>query len=849
MDREEVFSAPVTPLGRGTTYAVATVVLLLSMGWSAVVMGQAPRGVLPEFLVQQLQPQHAGEPPRTGEQRDNPFDRLDEPQLEALVAQLRPGSAEARALADRLAIRASNALAERNWFQAETDILWILHLAPDHAEGLSFLARLEAEAELVAPTDWPSDGHVVTPPERGARSLLDHQLHDLPGMQSLAKAGFPRHLALLLVWGVFWMVLLAMGIWGNRDSQCSPIRLGKVTALLACIALSPLAVPVLCGVFHQPGEHTWTVLILGTFLSLTNCGCSLLPPVQLAGSKSLPLVEDPAILTRVARLAGAIGVSTPPLRLWPSSSENQATLALIGRLSAPQLIISDGVLTRLDREESDALLANLLAHIANHSLGFSLLPFSAAAILAGQVSGAGALPAAGLGLLCLIGFQRLVSQPLEFDSDRRAALVATPQAMMRALEKIHVVHRIEGTDWLKRLCYLLAKQPSPAIRIARLRQQSGMELSREESAELGHGRWLSGMVFAVWLGAIVGGLALLSAWPLAAIPLGAMWLGLSLIPQQLEDLVTGKIRRLNARRFAPSRTHWTIWLFWSLFVFDWVMLFSVHVFLRKHPLVPLLSNGLLCLFMVLVGILLFRLSRKSQLQYGVVTAFTLRDHEKVVREFDGAPSWFRRDPNMDNIAALALALTNRRAEAIHRLEQLQAREPGFPAALMSLIALEYDEGNDARAATLAARLTELLPEDPMGPLRQILALVRMRRLDEAQAVLQAGRRRIPSSELLDLAEAALAIQGNQSERARELLDTCDRRLPSDCLVATLWVEWYLRQGPSADNPVKAYAALERLETLVQSNPLALLDKTVERLRQQLPMADRHPDKASQPELE
>jgi Zn-dependent protease with chaperone function len=829
--------------------AVATAALLLCMGWSVVATAQAPRGLWPEAFFQQLQPQQPEEFPGAGEQPDNPLDRLDEPQLEALVARLRPGSAEARALADRLATRASNGLAERNWFETETDIVWILHLVPDHPEGLSLLARLDAELKVAAETDWPRDRDVVTPPERGARSLLDHQQDDLPGMHFLEKAGFSRHLALLLVWGVFWMVLLGIGIWGHRDGQCSPHRLGMVTALLACIALSPLAVPVWCGVFHPPGEHTWTMLIVGTFLSLINCGCSLLPPGQLAGSKSLPLVEDPEILSRVARLAGAIGVPTPPLRLWPSSSENQPTLAQVGRLSAPRLIISDGVLTRLDSEESDAVLANLLAHLANHSLWFSLLPFSAAAILAGQVSGAGALPAGGLGLLCLVGLRRLVSQPLEFDSDRRAALAATPQAMIHALEKIHVVHRLEGTDWLKRLCYLLAQQPSPAIRIARLRQQSGMELSQEESAELARGRWLGWMVLAVWLGAIVGGLALLSVWPLAAIPVGAMWLGLSLIPDQLEDLATRKIRRLNARRFAPSRTHWTIWLFWSLFVFDWVMLFSVHVFLRKHPWAPLISNGLLCLFMVLVGILLFRLFRKSQLQYGVVTAFTLRDHEKLVREFDGAPSWFRRDPNMDNMAALALALSNRRAEAIPRLEQLHAREPGFPAALMSLIALDYDEGNDARAATLAARLTELLPEDPMGPLRQILALVRLRRLDEAHAVLQAGRRRIPSSELLDLAEAALAIQDNQSERARELLETCDRRSPGDCLVATLWVEWYLRQSPSADNAVKTYAALERLETLVQSNPLALLDKTVERLRQQLPIAHSHTDQGSQPQAE
>jgi hypothetical protein len=68
-------------------------------------------------------------------------------------------------------------------------------------------------------------------------------------------------------------------------------------------------------------------------------------------------------------------------------------------------------------------------------------------------------------------------------------------------------------------------------------------------------------------------------------------------------------------------------------------------------------------------------------------------------------------------------------------------------------------------------------------------------------------------------------------------------------VATLWVEWYLRQSPSADNAVKTYAALERLETLVQSNPLALLDKTVERLRQQLPIAHSHTDQGSQPQAE
>jgi Zn-dependent protease with chaperone function len=622
-----------------------------------------------------------------------------------------------------------------------------------------------------------------------------------------------------------------------------------VTAIVAAIALLPLAVPVLWGVFHEPGEHTWTVVILGTFLNLVVCNQYLQPPIQLVGQKSLPLVEDPAILSRLAKLAAAIGVPAPPLRLWPSISDNQPTLAFAGTVSAPQLVITDGALNRLAEEESDAILAHELAHLANHSLWFHLPTLSAAAILAGQVSGAGGFPAAGLGWLCLVGFQRLVSRPLEFDSDRRAALVVTPQSMMRALEKIHLVHRIEGNEWLKRLCYVMATHPSPSSRIARLKQQACVELSRAESSELSRGRWLGWMVFGAWLGAIVGGLALIRSWRVAAIPVGVMWIALSLLPQHLERLATRKIRRLNARRMASRKIHWSTWLFWSLWFASLGGLVLPQFLSSDHSDFSWISISALCLQVVLAGILLMRMTRRSRLQHNILTASTLGNHEHVVREFDNAPRWFQRDPTMDNLTAVALALTSRRAEAIHRLEQLHAREPRFPAALMTLIALDYDEGNDTRAEALAARLTGLLPEDPIGPFRQILSLVRMGRLDEARTVLEAARGRISTAELLDLAEAALAIHGTQPERARELLETCDSRLPGDCLVATLWVEWHLRQVSAADTATKAHAAFERLETLVRSNRLAMLDKTVERLREQIPVDNRHPNEASQPEVE
>src|SRR5262249_51940689 len=138
--------------------------------------------------------------------------------------------------------------------------------------------------------------------------------------------------------------------------------------------------------------------------------------------EKLPLVDDTPFLARVAELAGKMNVSNPVVRLWPSLTSSQQALACAGTIQAPQLVVTDGILRRLQPGQRDAIVAHELAHLANGSLWLlaAVVPVSCALAIASSffLPVAIALP---LGFALLAGFRRFVSRPYEYDCDRRAA--------------------------------------------------------------------------------------------------------------------------------------------------------------------------------------------------------------------------------------------------------------------------------------------------------------------------------------------------------------------------------------------------------------------------------------------
>lgn len=752
--------------------------------------------------------------------------RLNE-QVDVLINQVvRPRTPEARQIADSLVTRARIHLMMNDRQAARHDLEQGLRLVPAHPGALGLLAEMRSEenqsaSETEWPVEWPPHPEFEVPAAKPSRSL------QVPLFALVAD--IPWYFALPAAWFILWFLFLGQGTRTTREVHGSRLRLGWVAALLAAVCLLPLIGSTLWGLLHDPTPEQLIVLSMGTFMSVVFCLQFLQPPIQIQGQQSLPLVENPEFLDRVARLSEVIGVVPPRVRLWPSTTDSQQALAFAGCLSAPQLVVTDGILNRLSTAESDAILAHELGHIANHTLWFFAPLMSLAATAACLVSESGIWVALGLGMLVFVGLRRISSRPLEFDCDRRAAQAVSPQAMIIALEKIHVLHPLQGENWLSELCFATSTHPSLNSRTACLKRFANNPLSDGECQALIRSQRLGWLAVGAWICAIVGGLFVLYRWPEMTHAVSMIWIGLALVPLLLLLQGTRKVRQMHARRLVTTGSSRGKWIFGALIALCAVGIFLPLEYFADWPFSPLVSVTSICLMVITVGIALMRLTRRSRLQHNILTDFTLGKYENVVQTFDSAPRWFQRNPAYENTTAIALALTDRRAEALHRLEQLELREPQFPAGLMTLIALDYDDGKDARAEGLAARLTELLPDDPVGPFRQVLSLVRMGQLDRARDVVTAARSRIPTAPLLNLAEAAVAIADNQQEKARELLELSERQLPGDCHLAVLWVEYFLRQGNIPD----ALGALERLDSMARSNRLAFLDGTLFRLRQQL----------------
>ena len=779
----------------------------------------------------QIEPQHqqsVDETLREAEHLQDKRRKLDR-ELESLVSRVQPGTPEARQVSDGLITRARILLLLNDRQAARRDAELALNLVPDDPGALDLLDELQGvEGDADPESDWPIEWY-------GPAGLPEEEVGDKKSQASLNGpllalfAGVPRYWSLPAAWVILWSLLHAQGVRTTREVDGSRIRLMTVSAALASFCLLPAIACELLGILNDPHIEQLFILVMGTFSSVIFCFQFLQPPIRIQGQQSLPLVDSPDFLDRVARLAEAVGVKSPPVRLWPSTTDSQMALAFAGSLSAPQLVVTDGILNRLETEETDAILAHELGHLANHTLWFLAPQMSIAATAACVISDWGVWPAAALGTLVFVGLQRITSRPLEFDCDRRAALAVNPQAMMRALEKIHVLHSIRGETWLRELCHATSTHPSLDCRNASLKRIAGLPLSAMEAVSTRRGERLGWLAIGVWLAAIIGGLWTLHGWPASANVVSVVWIVLSQVPMLLILRGTRKERQLHARRLVPTRRSRSTWIFAACFGLCVAGIFLPMEYFAENPIAPLISVVSVCLLFVTVGFALWRMASRSRLQHKILTAFTLGHYEDVVYAFDSAPRWFRQNPIFENTTAIALALVNRRAEALQRLEQLEQREPRFPAGLMTLIALDHDAGNDRRAEILAARLTEVLPEDPIGPFRQVFSLVHLGRLNEAREVLTTARSRIATAPLLDLAEAAVAIADNQPAKARELLEVCDRHLPGDGHLAVLWVEWALQQGDTAH----AHTLLQRLETLAQSNRLAFLDNTVSRLRRQL----------------
>ena len=205
---------------------------------------------------------------------------------------------------------------------------------------------------------------------------------------------------------------------------------------------------------------SWALLLLAGFLvSVALSVHRTNPRIVLQGARPIRYFEAPLLFDAVERLSRRAGLREPPeLHYVRSRVMNAAT---IGDPDHAVLLVTDGILSALDRRELEGVLAHEIAHIRNRDLslfrfaeilrqatlvfvraGWSLVLFALPVlIVSGGLSG-GALLTLLLAPLASSLLQRALLRTREFAADATAAeLTGHPLGLARALGLIDYAQR------------------------------------------------------------------------------------------------------------------------------------------------------------------------------------------------------------------------------------------------------------------------------------------------------------------------------------------------------------------------------------------------------------------------
>ncbi len=566
------------------------------------------------------------------------------------------------------------------------------------------------------------------------------------------------------------------------------------------------------------------------------------PPARFLNTQeALPLVDDAAFLARVEWLAGQMGLRPPPVRLVRSVGGEQSALALAGGLVAPSLVVMDGILHRLSSDERDAIIGHELAHIANRSLWFltSAWPLAATAsvLMAIFVPPQVAITFA---LLMYVGVQRMVSRNFEYDCDRRAANVIGFRTMISALGKIHAAHLLCNEGWLSALVYAIATHPSRDERLAALYDAAPPDDRPEPTWSADDVRWRHRWARMAGL-ACLSGLLVFPLWYVFApswVPVAGL-LVLGLAPWMLLLVASLRATRFERRRRrAPSRSRWrwaTLGTMLSIVALGtlWGSGSAMDVVIESRLGLPAdIVRAAASLALLVVMLLLLRpwRDRSQRLQRDVDLAVQRHDFAEVVRLWKESPDKFAKAPALRHAAAVSLALTGKREEAVDQLRQLVEDEPRFPLPRISLTMILCDQGEYAAALAANEPLLDLLPRDPAPVRQQAWCLRLVGRLDEAEEAVQRSLALEADSGRAEAIAAAIAIDRGDLARAGELLDVAERHDPGTSFVETIKAELALARG----DETAARTQLERAADVCRANPFAMLDQYLAGLRARAP---------------
>jgi Zn-dependent protease with chaperone function len=656
--------------------------------------------------------------------------------------------------------------------------------------------------------------------------------------------------------GAYLALFLLYVLAGWRQSvegNGKRMRLLWVAAVAALFGLAPLLTWLaLQPSMSKPPEFATAGCL--TLLSALWMALALRPPMQSLPFRSpLPLVDDPDFVERVGLLAVKVDIAPPRVRLLRTVGGSLNTLAWVGGLPQPSLVVTDGTLHRLKPIERDAIVAHEVGHIANHSLWPLTLMFpfgcGVASLLSGIYSESLALV---LGLLLLVGARRIVSRFIEADCDRRAARAIGYPETISALSKIHALLPVKTSGVFSVLFYAMATHPSRAVRLSllyRAGQREGvlpaatqLEASRDDdrsSSFASHGfeystrlfwthRTISCLALVAWLAVLVVAVATnrgrsspapVWLWCCACIPV---------LPALF--MATPEARRARRRQQVNKRAgHRRTLRLYMLIIFAMLVAVLVVVFLLsalnlENPVLEALITGVICATAVMLPVY-FR--RRGM----VPIRRALENHEfaAAVKLGRARPKLLARNPQMAYTIGIIDAIHGDHEAGTRDLERLVVDYPGFALPRLGLCMLYLDRGDALRALEIANAAEQDFIKDPLPSILKARALRRLARVAEAQESVSRALQLDPREASAHAMQAVISLDLGLHVAAKSSLSRALELAPGEAFVLVHAAEVRLALGTHA----QAQQAIREAINAVRANPFSVMDTEVAWLGDQL----------------
>jgi Zn-dependent protease with chaperone function/tetratricopeptide (TPR) repeat protein len=656
----------------------------------------------------------------------------------------------------------------------------------------------------------------------------------------LVSANGPVVVAIVFV-GTLALFFLS-GLRQRREARGSWRRLFWVALALAALQTLPIVAALLLWhwrpwlSYRSALPYVTPLVLAAHFLwHLAHLGA-----VRWVRSRQAPsLLEDPVVLERITHLADRLGIAPPLTRLVRSPSSLQTTQAFVTGLAAPTMVLFDGILYRLTPEERDAIIAHELAHLANHTFWARLLAGATCAVATVAVAAfCPVLVAITFGVVLMTGVFLALSRRLELDCDRRAARAIGHRRAASALFKLHADQYSQLHGVTEFLLGAVASHPSRDQRLAAIHDDAH---AADRPPIEWDGRLLFRRRLAAWLAA-----GLWLAVILASLEWGQRWNGsnwpalpMLLMETALVGLFILAERKTQRRRRELHRTV-TSWRNWLALLAP-VLLIGLFVADSSGLTTPYMDRWTVVCLLVVAALatlsagLLQGGARANRLNHKVGIAILSGDFPAALALCEGSPGVVARSTALRYNHAVIRAVLGRREEALIDLEKLRGDDPRFKMSWLLLASVYSEEGDYARALSLAEELSRDLPGNPIGLAAAAWMLRRLGRLEEAEARAREVLKLDERFGMAHLTLAGVAIDRGDLATAREELAQAERLVPGSMTAALLTAEMALAAGSD-----DAEAAVREAVRAAQRSPLAFCNKPAARLVERLESMRRAP---------